>query len=133
MNSSELFEIAVRNKFRYAVVSGAALSTEDLYDLPLNSARGVSLNSLAVEFHKALQETSISFVDTPKATDVSLQQRFEIIKHVISVRVQERDTAASAKEVAEKKQKLLGLIAQKQDANLAEMSLEDLQASLEAL
>jgi hypothetical protein len=50
------------------------------------------------------------------------------VKHIIDVRIVERDAAMKATARREQKQKIMKLIEQKKDAALSESSLEELQA-----
>ena len=53
--------------------------------------------------------------------------RLEIVTYVLDVREKEAEEAKNAASVKEHNQKILELIAQKQNQQLAEMSIEDLQ------
>lgn len=134
----EMFEQASRNKVRYQTPQGL-LSVEDLWDLPLTSAKGTraNLDAIAIDLHKQLRDTAdmVSFV-APSTTDTAqadLQLRFEIVKHVIGVRVAERDALKEQADRREKKQRLLALIARKQDEELAGKSVDELRALAESL
>lgn len=59
--------------------------------------------------------------------------KFDIAKHILDVRVKERDTAKLEKDRAEQKQKLLGILARKQDAELEGKTTEELSAMIQAL
>ncbi len=129
---SNLFELATRKQYRFNSQVGA-LSVEDLWNLPLTSARSASLDAIAKELHSQLKEETISFV-TPSVNDNTVsQQKFDIVKHIIDVKVSERDAAKLLAENAAKKQKILSLIAEKQDEKLSEASLEELQALANSL
>lgn len=58
---------------------------------------------------------------------------FEIVKHVISVKVAERDAAAQATARAAQKQRILELVAHKEDAAMSEKSVDELKEMLRAL
>ncbi len=120
-----MFEQASRLKLRYDTRLGQ-LSVEDLWDLPLTGA--VSLDGIAIGLHKQTQNESISFVVTENRTDPSVQLRFDIVQHIINVRLAEKKLADDARVTAEKKQKLLSIIARKEDTELEGASLEDLRA-----
>ena len=49
-----LFEIASRNKLRVPTTKGD-LTVEQLWDLPLKSANGLSLDSIAIALNKQLE------------------------------------------------------------------------------
>ena len=127
-----MFEQASRLKLRFETVRGH-LSVDDLWDLPLTSVRGANLNDIAIELHHQLKHDTVSFVEDVEKPDAALALRFEIVKHVIGVRKEENRIASEARSKAEQKQKILGLIAHKQDAELEGKSLDELQEMIRAL
>lgn len=138
MNTEQIFEQASRLKIRFNSPKGL-LSVEDLWDLPLTSTNPnrATLDAIAISLHKQTREATetVSFV-TPSQNDRQaneLSLAFEIVKHVIGVRVQERDAAQAESDRREKKQRLLELIARKQDQELEGKSVEELRAMVEAL
>jgi len=62
-----------------------------------------------------------------------LQLALDIVKHVIQVRQAENEITRAAGERREKKARLMELIAQKQDQELAGKPLEELVALAESL
>lgn len=126
-----MFEQAARMKLRFDTARGA-LSAEDLWDLPLTSTRGPSLNDIAIGLHHALKHDTISFVDDERL-DPRLQLGFDIVKHVIDVRKEENRIAAEARAKAEQKQKILGILARKEDAELEGKSMDELRALIGAM
>ena len=65
-----LFEIASRNKLRVPTTKGD-LTVEQLWDLPLKSANGLSLDSIAIALNKQLESKATSFVDEVQAPESS--------------------------------------------------------------
>jgi hypothetical protein len=122
-----MFEKASRLKIRFQSPKGPLL-VEDLWDLPLRSDTGkANLDDIARALNKILKsQEDESFVTTSKPVDNVLQLKFDIVKHVIVTRLAENDAASKARENAERKQKILGIIAAKQDEALAKMSVEEL-------
>ncbi len=134
---NDLFEQAARLKLRFDTPKGLLL-VEDLWDLPLTSPSGsrANLDSIAIDLHLATRDAAevVSFVDAGKSTvSEDLLLAFEVVKHIIGVRVAERDRAKEAADRREKKQRLLQLIAQKQDEELAGKSVDELRALAESL
>lgn len=130
-NIGSMFEQASRLKLRFDSPRGG-LSTEDLWDLPLSSASGnrANLDEIAIGLSLAVRDTADvkSFV-TPAATDAAkseLALKFDLVKYVIGVRITERDAKAEAVARREKKQRILELIAQKQDEALGAKSEAEL-------
>jgi hypothetical protein len=132
-NSVNIFERAARLGLRFATTRGL-LTTEDLWGMPLASSDGFDLDTVARGLHRRLKDTEdVSFV--AKASNVSATDElaFEIVKHVIEVKLAEQDAVKTRAANREKKRKLLALIAEKQDESLKASSVEELQAMVEAL
>lgn len=128
-----MFEKAARIKLRFATAKGL-LPVEDLWALPLTSEDKVNLDFIAVDLHEQIdKEGSKSFVVKKKSTTEVLQLKFDIVKHMIDVRMAEDADKKLAADKKAQKDKLLEIIARKQDASLEEMSLPKLQKMVEAL
>jgi hypothetical protein len=136
-----MFEKAVRLKLRFDSPKGL-LTVEDLWDLPLNSARGTSasLQAIGQDLTDELKDNEAntfvindSSIGTTKKTNEIAQLKLEIVKHIAGVRVAENTVAAQAAARKEQKQKILGILAQKKDEKLLNSSAEDLEKLLETL
>lgn len=127
-----MFEQAVRMKLRFETAKGA-LTVEDLYDLPLTSANRPNLNDIAKGLSRYLRENEEDFVGTASKSDTAAQLKFAIVKHVIAVRLAENEAAKAAAERRETKNRIMELIAKKQDESLQSKSLEELQAMVATL
>lgn len=130
-----MFEKAVRLKLRFDSPVGL-LSVEDLWDLPLTGTlkRQANLDDIAIQLNKELKETNTeSFVKKSTKSNDVVKLKFDIVLKVIEVKQIEADAASLKRTNAEKKQKLLELVAQKQDESLKGKSVEELQALIEAL
>ena len=124
-----IFEQATRSKLRFSTAKGM-LTVEDLWDLPLVSKSGaqVNLDDLARVAYKEMEESACqSFVQKASKISETAKLRFDIIKHIIDVKLAERDAAIERSEKAVKKQRILELIATKEEESLAGKSLEELQ------
>ena len=78
-----LFEIASRNKLRVPTTKGD-LTVEQLWDLPLKSANGLSLDSIAIALNKQLESSATSFVDEVQAPESCISNvLFEIVLYFI--------------------------------------------------
>ena len=129
-----MFEQATRNKVRFESSQGL-LTVEDLWDIPLTSARGrANLDDIARGLYRKIKETETeSFViKAPKADELT-QLKFELVKHVIDVRLAENAAAEQLRLNREKKQQLLALIAQKENEQLQGHTLDELKAMAEGL
>ncbi len=129
-----MFQQASRLALRFATVKGD-LTVEDLWLLPLISATGkANLDDIARGLYNQLKETNVvSFVTPAQKADPTVQLRFDIVKHIIGVRVAENAAAATARANREKKQALLGVLAQKENEALLAMPLDELRRQIEAL
>lgn len=130
-NSAALFESASRLKLRFDSKVGQ-LSVEDLWDLPLTSNTKANLDAIAIDLNRQLQGTEESFVSTG-TKNVVLELKFEIVKHIIGVRVAENQAKVDERAKAERKEKLQEILAQKKNEGLAALSVEELEAELAKL
>lgn len=130
--SIELFAIATKNKYRFKTAAGL-ISVEDLWDLPLSSTnpRATSLDVVARIIHKELNETETSFVGESTASNTELQNKFNIVKFIIDKKKADKEAAAKRRETIEKNQRIAELIARKQDQQLENLSIEELEKLLE--
>lgn len=121
-------EKASRVKLRYSTNRGV-LSVEDLWDLSLEQ-----LDPIAINLNKRLKESQTeSFIKTRTKDTTELELKFNIVKHIIDVKLQEQEDRLLESEKKAKRQKILDLMAKKQDAELEGKSLEELAKELEAL
>lgn len=130
-----MFEKASRFGLRYETPQGL-LTVEDLWKLPLTSYRPgrASLDDIAVGLFRQLKESdNESFVKKAAKKDDSTQLAFDIVKHIIDVRMAEDEAAAAQRANKEKKRRILEIIAQKEDAQLFDASLDELKAMAETL
>lgn len=133
----ELFEKASRIKLRFDTPRGY-ISVEDLWDFPLTSYDGASLDTVARALRKQLKDTDddTSFVNsttTVSAADKKLQLAFDIAKRIIEVKLAEREAAQVRSDNSAKKQRILEIIARKEDNELEGKPLEELQNLVGAL
>jgi hypothetical protein len=132
-----MFEEAARLKLRFQTDRGL-LTVEDLFELPLTSKTGrPNLDSIAIALDKEIRNTgeAVSFVNPEASSEANkvLNLKFDIVKHIIGVRIAERDAAAAEQKRREDKQKILAVIARKQDQQLEGKPLEELIAMVEQM
>jgi len=127
-----MFDQATRLKLRFETPRGS-ISVEDLWDLPLTGK--VSLDEIAIALHRQLREqvASVSFVKPAEPTSIELQLKFDVVKHILDVRVKERDDAKNESDRASKKQQLLEILARKQNAELEGKTAEELTTMINSL
>jgi hypothetical protein len=129
-----IFEYATRNKLRFASIRGE-LTIEQLWDVPLRSRDDFNLNAVAKATNKALKEISEeSFVETKKTAEHTRREAaLEVVKYVIEVKITEEKAAETRAERKQEKEKLLGILAEKQAGKLSELSEKELQKRIAAL
>lgn len=127
MEANKMFEVAVRNKFRFPFKG--VISVEDLWDLSVQQLDGI-FKTLKSQEKKAQEE---SLLDTRTPEDEALKTKIDIIRYIVTVKLDEAKQAEHAKENREQKQKILGILAEKQDADLRSKTPEELQAILNQL
>jgi hypothetical protein len=132
--TGNVFEKAARVKLRFATNKGL-LTAEDLWELPLTSDRSyANLDDLAKQLNRQLKDsTEQSFVTPHTAADAVAQLSFDLVKHIIDVKLEERDVARATQDRRKTKARIMELIATKQDEALATKSVEELTAMVEAL
>ena len=123
----ENFELASRKKVRFDYKG--LCSVEDLWDIPIKALDEIfkKLNAQA----KAQKEESLLSDRTPENEVLALQ--IDLVKHVVGVRLKEKQDRESAAQNSAKKQKLLEILANKEDQALHNMSPEDLKTMIQQL
>lgn len=129
-----MFEYAARNKLRFSSTKGD-LTAEQLWDVPLRSQNGFDLDAIAKGAKRALTSaTEESFVNTERTPEhARLEAAFEIVKYVISVKLQEEAMAKKRAENRAEKEQLLKALAEKKEGKLSKMSEAELRRRIEAL
>lgn len=124
-NEKNMFEVAVRSKMRFPFKG--MISVEDLWDLHVRDLDAIfkTLNSQL----RQVKEESLLEVRTKE--DQELDMKIEIVKYIVRVKQEEESHRLMAKEQREKKQKIMEILASKQDQDLQSKSIEELQAMLE--
>ena len=122
--STNMFEIATRNKFRFPFKG--VISTEDLWDLSVESLDNV-FKTLNSEMKKTKEESLLS---TKSKDDEVLELKIEIVKHIVAVKQEEKEARERKFLDRERNQKIMSIIAAKQDEQLYNMSVEELQKLL---
>lgn len=134
MSEVNLFLLASRKKFRFPSDRGD-LTVEQLWDIPLTSRSGFSVNNIAIAVNnelKSLEEES--FVETsqnPRRDD--LRAMLDILKAIIAIRQEEAKKRSEAAERASMRAQIQEAIEAKKREGLASSSLEELQSKLAEL
>jgi hypothetical protein len=129
--TATLFQMAAQFKFRYPYKG--MITTEDLWDLS-PSQLDVVYKNLNKEL-KAIDGDSLiagrSADEGVKANE--LKNKIEIVKYIFNGKQQAAELARMAAENAAKKQRILEVLAKKQDDAMQNMSEEDLMKMLNEL
>ena len=126
-----MFEKAARMKLRFSTPKGN-LSVEDLWDLPLAGKDGTAnLDDLAKEFYKKHRDgEELSFVKTVKKAETTTKLQLDIVLRIIEVRLEEEERRKQAVVNKEKKDRILSIMAEKENASLKEASMDELRRML---
>ena len=123
-----IFEKASKAKLRFSTSRGQ-LSTEDLWDLSLES-----LDQIAVAIDKALETAGKkSFIGKRDTTNTTLELQLEILKHIIEVKLTEKDAKAKRVERNAQLAQLKELAASKSTEALQGKSLEEINKMIAEL
>lgn len=126
-----LFEMASQFKFRYPYKG--MITTEDLWDLSM-SQLDIVYKALSKELN-ATQEDGLIVTKTAdegvKANE--LRNKLEIVKYIFNHKQQAAELQRLAAENAAKKQHILGILAQKKENALQNMTEEELTQMLAEL
>ena len=129
-----IFEQATRRAIRFESTKGD-LSVEQLWDLPLQSRNQFDLDTIAKTVNRQLndvtEESIVSVRENPAKETLSL--KLELVKHIISVKLQEAEEARNRANRASEKEKLLRLLDEKQNEALRALTPEEIQERLKAL
>lgn len=128
-----LFEQATRNKLRFESTKGP-LSVEQVWDAPLTSRNGFSLDDIAKQAKRELDALSEeSFVEQVSPLKSVAVLKLEVVKHIISVKLAEKEVASKRAERAELRRQLTEALAEKQSDAIKNMSTEEIQKRLKEL
>ena len=128
MKKKDMYKYAAKQSLRYDTARGT-LNTEDLFGLSL-----ADLDVLAKSLNRQIKEADEeSFIKPVTANTMPLKVSFEIVKDVIATKIADQEAAEKRIETRKKKQRIMELIAQKQDEALSDKSEEDLKKMLDEL
>ncbi|AFQ96396.1 hypothetical protein [Bacillus phage vB_BceM_Bc431v3] len=119
-----LFEVATRTKMLFPF--RGMINVIDLWDLTPNQLDLV-FKSLNAQFKQASEESLLK-VKTP--ADKVVEVQIEIVKYIVSVKVAEQEARLQAQARKEEKQKLLSILATKEDEELQGKSAEEIRAMI---
>jgi len=124
-----IFEHASKLKLRFTMNKGE-VSTEELWDLPLTN-----LDTIAKTVNKKLKEegSEESFIEKRTTKDKELELKLEVLKHIISVRLEEKEASKKKSERDAQVALLKNLLTEKKTEELKGLSSEEIIKKLEEL
>lgn len=127
MNTTNIFEIATRSKFRYPYKG--TIATEDLWDLS-----PAQLDVVYKALNKELAETKeVSLMHNVTDKEKDIQIKLDIVLYIYNYKEQMVANARMELERSAKKQRILDILAKKQEDTLEHMSEDDLKKMLDDL
>lgn len=124
MTVENIFEYATRKKMRFPFKG--MISVEDLWDLSLTN-----LDSIYKTLNKQVKQSEEeSLLATKDSVDTYLEVQVAIVKHIVSVKLDEAEKAKKERENKEKEQKIMAILASRGDKELENASDEDLRKML---
>ena len=122
-----IFEMATRNKFRFPYKG--LISVEDLWDLGQ-----VQLDSIYKNLNKEIKQIQEeSLLSAKNSEDAELQAKIDIVKYIFTVKQKEAIQRSIDAENADKKRRIMEILAQKQDDSLMGKSEDELRKMLKEL
>ena len=121
---TDLFKVATKKKYRFSYKG--QVTVEDLWDLSVEELDKIYKNL------KSLQKNASeeSLLQTATKEDKELNNKIEIIKTIVTDKLAAKDRAIKAASQRAQNQRILEIMADKQDAALKEKSIEELQNML---
>mgnify|MGYP006865053919 CR=1 FL=1 len=124
----KMFEQASKKQLRFKAPVGF-ITTEDLWNIPLQSNDGLDLDSIAKSLNNELKANDDeSFVLKQTQANAETELKFEIVKYIIKERLVDIKTKEQTEINRTKRDKINRIIERKKDAELESMSIEDLEA-----
>ena len=121
---ADLFKVATKKKYRFNYKG--QVTVEDLWDLSVEELDKIYKNL------KSLQKNASeeSLLQTATKEDKEVNNKIEIIKIIVTDKLAAKDRAMKAASQRARNQRILEIMADKQDAALKEKSIEELQDML---
>ena len=129
-----MFTNASRNKYRYPSSKGD-LTTEQLWDLPLQSKSGFDLDSVAKEINAELKaQAEESFVTTStNPRKAELEEKLSIVVNVIGIKQAENEAARNASQRKQERDRLTEILHLRTQEQLMQLTPEELQKRIDEL
>lgn len=125
-NMGMIYEAAIRNKYRFPYKG--MITIEDLWDLNFTA-----LDNIYKSLNAEKKQDSEDSLITPVVANTEIENKIAIVKYVYEVKKAEADARKLASENRKKKERIMEIIANRQDAALQNMSDDELKSMLESL
>jgi len=122
-----IFEIASRRRFRFNFKG--EIGVEDLWDLTPTTLDGI-FKKLNAEVKLSNEE---SLLNTKTDKDQDLEDKISIVRYITMVKLSEQEDRVNAAAKKAEKQKILKVLASKEDQELENKSVEELRKMVESL
>lgn len=127
MKEINIFEYATRHALRFPYKGSQ--SVEELWRLSLTE-----LDTIYKTLNKQVKQSEEeSLLSTKASVDTELEVQIAIVKHIVSVKLAEKEAAEKASVKKAQKQKIMSIIATKENEALQNSSIDDLQKMLDEL
>ena len=127
MNNINIFEAASKNKYRYPYKG--MITTEDLWDLT-----SAQLDIVYKALNKGVSEAQVSsLMHKVTEVDAELLNKIEIVKYIFNAKEAEAEARNNDAAKHAKKQRILDILAQKQEDALQRMPEDELKKMLDEL
>lgn len=127
MKEMNIFEYATREALRFPYKGSQ--SVEDLWQLSVRE-----LDSIYKTLNKQVKQSEEeSLLNTKASVDIELEVQIAIVKHIVSVKLTEKEAAEKASAKKAQKQKIMSIIATKENEALQNSSIDDLKKMLDEL
>lgn len=127
MSNTNIFEAASKNKYRYPYKG--MITTEDLWDLTQ-----AQLDVIYKALNKGVSEAQVSsLMCKVTEVDAELLNKIEIVKYIFNAKEAEAEARKNDAAKHAKKQRILDILAQKQEDALNNMSEDELKKMLDEL
>ena len=121
---ADIFKIAAKKKYRFNY--RGVCTVEDLWDSPLEELD--KMYAKLKKEQKNLGEDSLLTKETKENKE--LNYKIEIIKAVVEDRLRAKERAARAAEIKAQNQRILEIMADKEDAALRDKNIDELEEML---
>lgn len=125
--SANVFEIAAREKYRFPYKG--LVSVEDMWDLSVTE-----LDKVFKELNKQVKTAQEeSLLETKTKEDEILENKIAIVRHIVSIKQKESKDKMMERQRKAQKQRIMEIMADKEDEALKGKSLDELQKMLDEL